>query len=229
MLLSLCFLLLLFTATNSRPNNYYTNETTLANESNETLPLLLTGDTSNVAIQRDNDVELTGRGTMDLILMDRTLDVDIDLNNCFDRVSFCYSSLDKNSEASPLCENDFCGFEVDGRSKTEIDITGLKGIKRTFLNKCLPIQMVEIKTSYCGMSAASCKPSTGYDKKITIIVKEASSTCQTLIKNARIYYPPTTTTTSTPVPSTKFPSETSNASSEWYIWVIIGIAFVFII
>uniref|UniRef100_A0AC35GJQ4 Uncharacterized protein n=1 Tax=Panagrolaimus sp. PS1159 TaxID=55785 RepID=A0AC35GJQ4_9BILA len=181
MLFSLSFLLLLFTATNSRPNNFFTNETTRANESNETLPIFLTGDSSNVAIQRDNDVKLIGRGTVDLILMDRTLDVDIDLHRCKGRVSFCYSSLDKNSEASLLCENDFCGFEVDGTIKTEIDITGLKGIKRTVLEKCEPIQMKEIKTKYCGMLAESCKPLISEeDKNITIIVKEASS-CQTLI------------------------------------------------
>uniref|UniRef100_A0A914PCJ0 Uncharacterized protein n=1 Tax=Panagrolaimus davidi TaxID=227884 RepID=A0A914PCJ0_9BILA len=231
MFLSLTFLLLFITATNSRPNNFFTNETiTLANESNEIVPMILTGDSSNVAIQYANDVKLTGPGTVDLILMDRNLDVDIDLNKCSDRVKFCYSSLDKNSEASPLCENDFCGFEVDGTSKTEIDLTGKKGIKRTFLDKCEPIQMIEIKTKYCGEYGASCKPLiVEVDKRITIIIKEASSSCQTLIKNARIYYPPTTTTTSTPLPSTIAPSETSDASSEWYIWVIIGVAFVFII
>uniref|UniRef100_A0AC35FDJ8 Uncharacterized protein n=1 Tax=Panagrolaimus sp. PS1159 TaxID=55785 RepID=A0AC35FDJ8_9BILA len=221
MLLSLTFLLLLFAATNSRPNNFFTNE------SNETLPLLLTGDSSKVAIQYGNDVRLNGYGTVELILMNQTLDVDIDLNKCFDHVSFCYSSRDKNSEASPLYENDFCGFEVDGRSKTEIDITGLKGIKRTVLEKCEQIQMRRIKTSYCGMLAVSCKPLIGYDKKITIIVEKGSSTCPTFIKNARIYYPPTTTTTSTSLPSTKSIalSETSNASSEVYIWVIIGVVF----
>uniref|UniRef100_A0AC35ERT3 Uncharacterized protein n=1 Tax=Panagrolaimus sp. PS1159 TaxID=55785 RepID=A0AC35ERT3_9BILA len=88
--------------------------------------------------------------------------------------------------------------------------------------------MTRIKTSYCGESGASCKPIIGEeDNRITIIVKEIH--CDTFIKNARIYYPPTTTTTSTSLPSTNAPSETSNASNEWYIWVIIGIAFVFII
>uniref|UniRef100_A0AC35GFA5 Uncharacterized protein n=1 Tax=Panagrolaimus sp. PS1159 TaxID=55785 RepID=A0AC35GFA5_9BILA len=182
MFCSLPFLLFLFTATNSRPNNFFTNETTLANETNETFPMILTGDFSNVAIQRDNDVQLTGPGTVDLILMDRNLDVDINLNKCSDRVKFCYSSLEKNSEASALCENDFCGFEVDGRSNTEIDLTGQKGLKRKFLDKkCEPIQMQEIKTKYCGLAAESCKPLIGEeDKRITIIVK-ASSACDTLI------------------------------------------------
>uniref|UniRef100_A0A914PLG7 Uncharacterized protein n=1 Tax=Panagrolaimus davidi TaxID=227884 RepID=A0A914PLG7_9BILA len=86
MFFSLAFLLLLFAATNSRPNNFFTNETIIrTNESNETLPLFLTGDSSNVAIQSGEDVQLTGPGTVDLILMDRNLDVDIDLNKCSDR------------------------------------------------------------------------------------------------------------------------------------------------
>uniref|UniRef100_A0AC35F8E3 Uncharacterized protein n=1 Tax=Panagrolaimus sp. PS1159 TaxID=55785 RepID=A0AC35F8E3_9BILA len=232
MFFSLTFLLLLFTPTNSRPNNYVTNQTIIrANESNETLPLLLTDDSSNVAIQRDNDVELIGRGTVDLILMDRTLDVDINLNKCFDRVKFCYSSLDVNGKATLLCDNGFCGFEIDGTSRETIDLTGQRGLIRQFLDKkCEPIRMNEIITNYCGLRAASCKPLIGEeDKRITVIVEKVSSSCQTLIKNARIYYPPTTTTTSTSLPSTNAPSETSNASNEWYIWVIIGVVFGFII
>uniref|UniRef100_A0AC35EZ37 Uncharacterized protein n=1 Tax=Panagrolaimus sp. PS1159 TaxID=55785 RepID=A0AC35EZ37_9BILA len=225
MFISLTFLLLFITPTNSRPNNYFTNETTRANESNETLPMLLTDDSSNVAIQRDNDVELIGRGSVDLILMDRTLDVKIDLYRCKGPVKFCYSSLDKNGKAASLCGNGFCGFDFYGRD-TDVDLMGLKDLLKSNLDQeCEQIRMKRVETSYCGQNAASCEPLTGEgDKKITIIVQEASSNCHPLIKNARIYYPPTTTT-STSLPSTKSPSETSNASTEWYIWVIIGVVF----
>uniref|UniRef100_A0AC35FCI2 Uncharacterized protein n=1 Tax=Panagrolaimus sp. PS1159 TaxID=55785 RepID=A0AC35FCI2_9BILA len=82
------------------------------------------------------------------------------------------------------------------------------------------------QTSYCGAYDASCKPFI-YGKRITIIVEEIN--CPTFIKNAKIYYPPTTSTTSLPSTKSVAPSETSEGSNEWYIWVIFGVAFVLLI
>uniref|UniRef100_A0A914QF16 Uncharacterized protein n=1 Tax=Panagrolaimus davidi TaxID=227884 RepID=A0A914QF16_9BILA len=163
------------------------------------------------------------------------LDVEIDLHNCIGRVKFCYSSLEKNNRASSLCENDFCGFEING-TDGEIFLNGERTIPKRYFKRyfkqCRPIRMKQTETSYCGENDASCKPLIE-DNRITITVEEASSTCRTFIKNATIYYPPTTTTSTstTSVPSTKSATqtETSEASNDWYIWVIIGVALVLLI
>uniref|UniRef100_A0A914P7P4 Uncharacterized protein n=1 Tax=Panagrolaimus davidi TaxID=227884 RepID=A0A914P7P4_9BILA len=87
MFFSLNFLLLFLTATNSRPNNYNGNETiNRANESNQSLPIVLTADSSNGAKQIGTDVQLTGYGySVNLTLAYDLLDVKIDLNNCIGR------------------------------------------------------------------------------------------------------------------------------------------------
>uniref|UniRef100_A0A914PMI5 Uncharacterized protein n=1 Tax=Panagrolaimus davidi TaxID=227884 RepID=A0A914PMI5_9BILA len=76
MFFSLKFFLLFIAATNSRPNNYY------GNESNETVPMVLKADSSNVAKQDAKDVELIGRGSVNLTLSSGFMDVKIDLNRC---------------------------------------------------------------------------------------------------------------------------------------------------
>uniref|UniRef100_A0A914QTK2 Uncharacterized protein n=1 Tax=Panagrolaimus davidi TaxID=227884 RepID=A0A914QTK2_9BILA len=190
--------------------------------------MILTADSSNGAKEIGENVELIGYGySVNLTLAYDLLDVKIDLNNCNGR------SLEKNREASPLCnENNFCGFEINGISDTEIDLTGGKEAFKNNVDKtCDLIRMEKVQTSYCGIYAASCKPLID-DKMITIIVEEVSSTCRIFIKNAKIYYPPTTTSTSTtslPSKESATQTETSEASIEWYIWVIIGVAFVLLI
>uniref|UniRef100_A0A914R6L2 Uncharacterized protein n=1 Tax=Panagrolaimus davidi TaxID=227884 RepID=A0A914R6L2_9BILA len=189
--------------------------------------MVLKGDSSNVAIPNGEDVELIGRGSVNLTLS--SLDVKIDLNNCYGLVKFCYSSLEKNDQASLLCGNGFCGFRIEGKSDKYIDLMEVKNYRKTLLDKpCLPIRMKQIETSYCGMPAASCYPLI-VDKRITIIVQDVSSTCRIFIKNAQIYYPPTTTSLSLPSTESATQPLTSEASNEWYIWVIIGVAFVLLI
>uniref|UniRef100_A0AC35FDW1 Uncharacterized protein n=1 Tax=Panagrolaimus sp. PS1159 TaxID=55785 RepID=A0AC35FDW1_9BILA len=227
MFFSLNFLLLFIATTNSRPNNHHGNASIDLNEPNETLPIFLKADSSNGAIQNGSDVQLTGSGySVNLTLPSDILDVKIDLYKCNKRVKFCYSSLDNNGEAAALCDEDnFCGFKIDGTSdRTKIDLTGRKNVPKSEIQqRCDPIRMKNFQTSYCGAYDASCKPLI-VDKKITIIVEEIN--CRTFIKNAKIYYPPTTTTSTTFLPSTESAAQTSEASNEWYIWVIIGIAFV---
>uniref|UniRef100_A0A914PCD0 Uncharacterized protein n=1 Tax=Panagrolaimus davidi TaxID=227884 RepID=A0A914PCD0_9BILA len=224
------FLLLFITATNSRPNNYFTNETTRAYESNETLPMILTADSSNGAKQDDKDVELTGYGySVNLTLAYEFLDVKIDLNNCIGRVKFCYSSLEKNDDASLRCGNGFCGFWTKEKSNNKkIDLMDVSVRKSSLDKPCLPIRMKQTETSYCGVYAASCKPLIE-DNRITIIVEEVSSDCRIFIKHATIYYSPTTSTTSLPSKESPTSSITSEASIEWYIWFIIGVTFAFTI
>uniref|UniRef100_A0A914QD14 ZP domain-containing protein n=1 Tax=Panagrolaimus davidi TaxID=227884 RepID=A0A914QD14_9BILA len=190
--------------------------------------MILTADSSNVATEDGEDVRLIGYGSVNLTLPSEFLDVKIDLYNCGGRVKFCYSSLDNNGEAAALCENGFCGFEVDGTTKTEIGLTVRKNVPKSEVQqRCDPIRMKNFQTSYCGAYDASCKPLI-IDKRITIIVEEIN--CPTFIKNAKIYYPPTTSTSATTaLPSTESATQTSEASIEWYIWVIIGVPFVLLI
>uniref|UniRef100_A0AC35GNM6 Uncharacterized protein n=1 Tax=Panagrolaimus sp. PS1159 TaxID=55785 RepID=A0AC35GNM6_9BILA len=218
--LSLNCLLLFIAATNSKPNNYYANET---------VPIVLKADSSNIAKQNGTDVQLIGRGSLNLILASGFLEVGLNWFNCIGLVRFCYSSLEKKDNASLLCGNGFCGFEIEGTEK-EILLIGRGHSHKMHFQSCRPIQMKENETSYCGINVASCKPLIN-DNRITIKVHDASSTCQAVIKNATIYYPPTTSTSTTSLPSTKSvaPSETSEGSNEWYIWVIIGIALVLLI
>uniref|UniRef100_A0AC35EUK9 Uncharacterized protein n=1 Tax=Panagrolaimus sp. PS1159 TaxID=55785 RepID=A0AC35EUK9_9BILA len=134
----------------------------------------------------------------------------------------------KNDEAALHCGNGFCGFRVDG-DNMKIDLMDVHVLKMSLDNPCLPIRMEQTVTSYCGEYAASCKPFI-VDKRITIIVVEdVSSTCPTYITNAKIYYPQTTTSTSLPSSKSSTQTATSEASNEWYIWVIIGVAFVLLI
>uniref|UniRef100_A0AC34FSS5 Uncharacterized protein n=1 Tax=Panagrolaimus sp. ES5 TaxID=591445 RepID=A0AC34FSS5_9BILA len=79
----LVFLLFIIVA-NARPNNYYlTNNETSSND----LLSDLSADSSNPSVSQisDDKVELLDRGgkPVDLILLDNSLNVEIDLHNCF--------------------------------------------------------------------------------------------------------------------------------------------------
>uniref|UniRef100_A0AC34G1T5 Uncharacterized protein n=1 Tax=Panagrolaimus sp. ES5 TaxID=591445 RepID=A0AC34G1T5_9BILA len=191
---SIFFLFLLFiTVANSRPNNYYlTNNETSSND----LLSDLSADSSNPSVSQisDDKVELIKFGDpVDLVLFDESLDVEIDLHNCDGR-----------------CPSNFCEFRVEGK-RDKIDFITAKNILKIALDPtCDSIQLKRGITSYCGQRDLSCEPwLIDNDKKIRIIVKA---------KRSKIYVEPITTTS---LPTTKNSPAVSNASTGWYIWIII--------
>uniref|UniRef100_A0A914YJ86 Uncharacterized protein n=1 Tax=Panagrolaimus superbus TaxID=310955 RepID=A0A914YJ86_9BILA len=208
---SLIFLLFITVVINGRP--------TLNN---------LSSDPSNTAAKQVSDdvVELIGPGApVELILLDGFLDVKIDLFNCLGLVKFCYSSLDENREAASLCRDNFCGFNVFGKFD-EIELVRGKHILKSHLQQnCDAIRMNSIQTPYCGIYDASCKPFMDNENKITIIVESIS--CPTFIQRAKIYVPPTPSSSLSP--SEPSSPDVADASTKWYIWIImVGVILLFI-
>uniref|UniRef100_A0AC34GIR1 Uncharacterized protein n=1 Tax=Panagrolaimus sp. ES5 TaxID=591445 RepID=A0AC34GIR1_9BILA len=178
----LLFFLFITVAVNARPNNYFLTNNEAS--SNDSLLSELSSDSSNPSVQQisDDKVKLLDRGDgqpVDLILLDKSLDVEIDLKSCNGRVIFCYGSLDKNPVEDSICPNNFCEFRVDGREH-EIDLIRVKNVLKIDLDrKCDAIHMIHGPTSFCGQSDKSCKPLIDNDNKITIIVKAVE--CHTSI------------------------------------------------
>uniref|UniRef100_A0AC34FY87 Uncharacterized protein n=1 Tax=Panagrolaimus sp. ES5 TaxID=591445 RepID=A0AC34FY87_9BILA len=248
MFLSPNFLLLFFiTVVNARPNNYFlTNNETSSND----LISDLSADSSNPSVQQisDDKVKLLGYygqpygEPAELILLHRSLDVEIDLQNCNGRVSFCFSSTERNPVEDSSCPSNFCEFRVEGkpdeidltqrknilkRKPDEIDLIQRKNILKSNLDHiCDAIHMKKGQASFCGQFDGSCEPLFDDDKRIAIIVKAAE--CPTYIRKAKIYVEPPPRTTSLPTTESSSPG-VSAASTEWYIWIIVVGVLLFIV
>uniref|UniRef100_A0AC34G6L9 Uncharacterized protein n=1 Tax=Panagrolaimus sp. ES5 TaxID=591445 RepID=A0AC34G6L9_9BILA len=167
---------LFITVVNARPNNYFlTNNETSSND----LISDLSADSSNPSVQQisDDKVKLLGYygqpygERAELILLDRSLDVEIDLHNCNGRVSFCFSSTERNPVEDSSCPNNFCEFRVEGK-RDEIDLTQRKNVLKIDLDHiCDAIHLKHGHTFFCGLPDSSCEPLIDNDNKIKIIVK----------------------------------------------------------
>uniref|UniRef100_A0A914YLA5 Transmembrane protein n=1 Tax=Panagrolaimus superbus TaxID=310955 RepID=A0A914YLA5_9BILA len=189
----------------SSPSNLYQND--LSSDSD-----------SQHVIQYGNDVKLISPGSVELILTYRTLVVDVNIKQCIGKVLFCYESSKIENEAAKLCRNfdGFCGFQLIG-TEDEIQFTKNTFIKSKLIN-CNSIQMMYASTYYCqGLAVKSCNPEIGAEGRIKIEISDVG--CPVTIKNAKIYVPSATTSSTT---SSILDSDSaSNAGLQWYYWILI--------
>uniref|UniRef100_A0A914Y3Q2 Uncharacterized protein n=1 Tax=Panagrolaimus superbus TaxID=310955 RepID=A0A914Y3Q2_9BILA len=169
------------------------------------------------AIQFGNDVKLISRGPVELILTYNTLVVDVDIKSCIGKVLFCYDSSKTSNDAREPCGSfdGFCGFQLIG-TEDKIQFTKNEFLKDD-LEDCTPIEMKYPSTKYCGVGPVrSCNPKIDQDGRTKIEI--VNSECPVTIKNAKIYVPPTSTSSTT---SSLDSDSASNAGLQWYYWILI--------
>uniref|UniRef100_A0A914YNX8 Uncharacterized protein n=1 Tax=Panagrolaimus superbus TaxID=310955 RepID=A0A914YNX8_9BILA len=147
-----------------------------------------------------------------------SLVVDVDLKRCIGKVLFCYNSSKPEIEAKKLCGSfdGYCGFQLFG-TEDEIESVTTKVFKK-FLKDCKPIEMKYPTAMYCGAGpVSSCNPAIDAEGRIKIEISDVE--CPVTIKNAKIYVPSATTSSTT---SSNLDSHSaSNAGLQWYYWILI--------
>uniref|UniRef100_A0A914YQ28 Uncharacterized protein n=1 Tax=Panagrolaimus superbus TaxID=310955 RepID=A0A914YQ28_9BILA len=207
------FLLCFIITVNSAP---LSNE--LSSSSNFYQNYLISDSEEQHVIQYGNDVKLISPGSIELILTYKTLVVDVNIKQCIGKVLFCYNSSKIQREAQEICRNfdGFCGFQIIG-TEDEIQFTR-NTYKKSILGSCKPIEMKYPAAMYCDAGLVlSCSPAIDAEGRIKIELSDAE--CPVVIKNAQIYVPPATTSSTT---SSILDSDSaSNAGLQWYYWILI--------
>uniref|UniRef100_A0A914Y772 Uncharacterized protein n=1 Tax=Panagrolaimus superbus TaxID=310955 RepID=A0A914Y772_9BILA len=196
---------------------------------------ILLADGSVNGMPDGNDVRLSGYGSINLTLTDRTLQFEV-CDSCRGRSKVCFDTAKVHSEAICPGYSSYCKFEVEYK-KSKAD--GIESIyfnddrvyKSNFNGDCLRPTMHWGLVVAVGTSGfKSCKPKIdGLEKMIKLYV-DIDASCPIKVKNAKIHVPDVPT--ANPLSNSTTDNEFSTASVPvWAIVIMVlgGIAVILII
>uniref|UniRef100_A0AC34G3P8 Uncharacterized protein n=1 Tax=Panagrolaimus sp. ES5 TaxID=591445 RepID=A0AC34G3P8_9BILA len=188
----------------------------------------------SVAVPDVNDVQLVGYGNISIELKNDELKFEFCSDGCLGRkVTVCYDAENIVSSLTHGCGPNQCRFQASVSEATPNSPSNqlwFESNPKPFVDKvCETATMKSPKAALSfppSTPALSCEPLKRDRNVVNIYVKDVPSGCRLKVMNAKIWYPPTPSSTTQ---TSEIDTTEDSSKAETTIWIILGVLFFLIV
>uniref|UniRef100_A0AC34FNM9 Uncharacterized protein n=1 Tax=Panagrolaimus sp. ES5 TaxID=591445 RepID=A0AC34FNM9_9BILA len=194
----------------------------------------LAADQSTHGMQIDNDVQLVGYGNISIELKYDQLKFQFCSAGCLGkRVTVCYDAENIVSSLTHGCGPNQCRFQAsvsEATPNSPSNFLWFESNPKPFVDKICEtatMESPEATLSFTPLTPPlSCEPLKRDRNVVNIYVKDVPSGCILKVMNAKIWYPPTPSSTTQ---TSEIDTTEDSSKAETTIWIILGVLFFFIV